>query len=96
MIRISKSSTILLISLYHRINGEYSDGGEIDSIIIIPGVTNYKTVYTSNKYLIFDSGDTYISVEFDSEISLERFFTQLLRDIKLNNILDIKLNNEKS
>jgi hypothetical protein len=67
------------------------DGADIDSFLIIPGVTHYKHIYSSNEYLIFDSSDNYIYVKFSSIGDLERYFSQLMREIKLNQILDINI-----
>jgi hypothetical protein len=67
------------------------NGVDIDSFLIVPGVTQYKHIYSSNEYLIFDSNDNYIYVEFASVADLERYFSQLMREIKLNQILDINI-----
>lgn len=67
------------------------NGSDIDSFAIIPGVTQYHHIYTSNKYLVFDSRTSYIRVEFNSGVDLERYFIQLMREIKLNQITNVNL-----
>ena len=92
MLRVSKTSGIASIKIYTKEEMDPGyNGGEIDSFIIIPGVTNYKHIYTTGKYLIFDSSDNYIGVEFNSIADLERYFVQLMRDIKLNQITNISV-----
>jgi hypothetical protein len=97
MIRISKNSNnINSIKIWTKQEMDLDyDGGKIDSFVIIPGVTQYKHIYTSNQYLIFDSIDNYISVEFSSTGDLERFFLKFERDIKLNQVLDLKIDKVK-
>lgn len=97
MIRISKSSNnINSIKIYTKQEMDIDyDGSGIDSFVIIPGVTQYKHIYTSNQYLVFDSVDNYISVEFSSIGDLERFFVQFIRETKLNQILDINIDKVK-
>ena len=67
----------------------------IDSFVIIPGVTTYKTIYTNENWLFFSQEDykQSIVVEFTSEGELDRFFTMLMRDIKLNQITNIDTKN---
>jgi hypothetical protein len=66
-------------------------GTEIDSVIIIPGVTQYQHIYSSGKFLCFDSISSYICVEFISESDLEKYFIQLIREIKLNQITNVNV-----
>jgi len=66
-------------------------GTEIDSVVIIPGVTQYQHIYSSKNWLIFDSKTSYIGVEFSSEGDLERYFIQLMREIKLNQITNVNV-----
>ena len=65
----------------------------IDSFIIIPGVTEYKNIYSQINQLIFDQGDykQSIYVEFVSEGELDRFFTMLMREIKINQITNVSV-----
>jgi hypothetical protein len=67
----------------------------IDSFVIIPGVTTYKTIYTNENWLFFSQEDykQSIVIEFVSEGELDRFFTMLMRDIKLNQITNIDTKN---
>lgn len=64
-------------------------GNDIDSFVIIPGVTQYQHIYSTKNFLVFDSKTSYITVEFSSEVDLERYFIQLLREIKLNQITNV-------
>ena len=64
---------------------------EIDSFVIIPGVTQYQHIYTKGNWIVFDGKSSYIGVEFTSDIDLERFFVQLLREIKLNQITNVNV-----
>jgi hypothetical protein len=66
-------------------------GNDIDSFVLVPGVTNYRHIYSSGKWIVFDSDNSYIGVEFLSESDLERFFIQLMRDIKLNQITNVNI-----
>lgn len=65
----------------------------IDSFVIIPGVTEYKNIYSQSNQLIFDHGDykQSIYVEFTSEGELDRFFTMLMREIKINQITNVSV-----
>lgn len=62
---------------------------DIDSVIVIPGVCSYENIYTKQNFLYFSNSDwtKSIVVEFISEGDLDRFFTQLSRENKLNQIL---------
>ena len=93
MLRISKNTNKIVsihISTKEQVPDNYNPP-EIDSFIIIPGVTSYNHIYSREKYLIFDGSDTYIYVKFSSEGDLERFFIQLMRDIKLNQITNVSV-----
>jgi len=68
---------------------------QVDSFVIIPDVTHYQHIYTANNYICFDSEKSYIAVEFGSESDLERYFIQLLREIKLNQITNINFDVDK-
>ena len=70
------------------------DGNTIDSFIIIPGVTQYQHIYSVNNLLCFDSQSSYIGVEFLSSSDLERFFVQLMRDIKVNQIKNVNVSTD--
>lgn len=91
MLRITKeTSKVVSIKWYTKeeVDPGYQ-GNDIDSVIIIPGVTQYQHIYTSGKFLCFDSKNSYIGVEFNSETDLERYFIQFMREIKLNQITNI-------
>jgi hypothetical protein len=62
---------------------------DVDSVIVIPGVCSYENIYTKQNFLYFSNSDwtKSIVVEFISEGDLDRFFTQLSRENKLNQIL---------
>ena len=93
MLRISKNTNrIFCIKWYTKeeVDSNYN-GNELDSFVIIPGVTQYQHIYTKEKWIVFDSHSSYISVEFSSISDLERFFVQLMRDIKLNQITNINV-----
>lgn len=97
MIRITKNSgKINCIKIFTKQEMDTGyNGSHIDSFLIVPGVTQYKHIYSSDQYLIFDSTDNYIYVEFSSVADLERYFSQLMREIKLNQILDINIDKIK-
>ena len=61
----------------------------IDSIIIIPGVSTYENIYTKQNLLYFSNNDynKSIAIEFISEGDLDRFFAQMMRENKINQIL---------
>ncbi len=97
MLRISKN-TPKVISLkwftkqeMGSICGPGYQGTDIDSFVLIPGVTSYKHIYSSGRWIFFDTDNSYIKVEFTSEGDLERFFIQLVRDIKLNQITNVNV-----
>ena len=62
---------------------------DVDSVIVIPGVCSYENIYTKQNFLYFQNNDwtKSITVEFISEGDLDRFFTQLARENKINQIL---------
>ena len=69
---------------------------EIDSFIIIPGVTNYTGIYSiGNRLSFIELTGGVIEMEFSTEGDLERFFSQLMREVKLNQILDINIDKGK-
>jgi hypothetical protein len=68
---------------------------ELDSFIIIPGVTQYNHIYSTNNWICFDNKDSYIAVEFASEGELDRFFTMLMREIKLNQLINVETKDSK-
>jgi hypothetical protein len=69
----------------------------IDSFVIIPGVTHYKNIYTNGNYLFFSQEDykQSITIEFTNEGELDRFFTMLMREIKLNQLINVEAKNTK-
>lgn len=91
MLRISKGTNkISSIKWFTKEEVETGyQGNEIDSLAIIPGVTQYQHIYTKDNWIVFDSRTSYVGVEFTSEADLERFFVQLMRDIKLNQITNV-------
>ena len=89
MIRISNNtSKVISIKRYYK---ETDDSTDVDSFVIIPGVTIYSSIYQRKNTLVFveQTGNSLI-VEFLSEGDLERFFIQLMRDTKLNQLIDRK------
>jgi len=70
---------------------------EIDSFVIIPGVTHYKNIYTNSNWLFFGQEDykQSIVIEFITEGELDRFFTVLMREIKLNQLINVETKNTK-
>jgi hypothetical protein len=92
MFRITKTSGIETIKWFTKeeVDSNYR-GNELDSFVIIPGVTNYNHIYSKDKWIVFDSKDSYIGIEFNSPSDLERYFIQLLRDIKLNQITNVSI-----
>jgi hypothetical protein len=93
MIRISKT-TQKVVDLKWFTKEEMDinyKGTEIDSFVIIPGVTQYQHIYSSKNWLIFDSKTSYIAVQFTSEADLERYFIQLMREIKINQITNVSV-----
>jgi hypothetical protein len=69
----------------------------IDSFVIMPGVTHYKNIYTNGNYLFFSQEDykQSITIEFTNEGELDRFFTMLMREIKLNQLINVETKNTK-
>ena len=98
MLRVSKNTNKIVsihISSKEDVPENYTPP-EIDSFVIIPGVTSYNHIYSRKNILIFDGGDTYIYVIFSSEGDLERFFTKLMRDIKLNQITNVSVETKET
>lgn len=98
MLKISKN-TNKIVSIRIGSNTEEPENHklpEIDSFIIIPGVTIYNHIYSKVNWLIFHGRDSYIYVEFLSETDLERFFNQLMRDIKLNQIINVSVEKKET
>jgi hypothetical protein len=96
MLRITKSNKIKNIKLFTKQEvPEGYKGTDIDSLILIPGVTNYNHIFTEKNWLYFDSNNDYIAVEFESESEVERYMTQLMREIKLNQITNLNIDLDK-
>jgi hypothetical protein len=96
MLRITKSNKIKNIKLFTKQEvSEGTNGTEIDSFILIPGITNYNHIFIQKNWLCFDSNNDYIAVEFDSESELERYIIQLMREIKLNQITNLNIDLDK-
>jgi hypothetical protein len=69
MLRISKN-TNKVVSIIVSTKEEAPEGyrpPDIDSFVIIPGVTQYNHIYSKGNWIIFDGHYTYIGVEFSSE-----------------------------
>ena len=91
MLRISKNQygiTEIIVS-YDEVNKI-----AVDTFLIIPGVTTYKNVYSVANKLFFENGESYIQVTFNRDSDIERFYTYLIRDLKLNQILNIDSKND--
>lgn len=92
MLQILELGTMLRISKnMGKITSMKRGDFEIDSFVIIPGVTQYQHIYTKGNWIIFDGKSSYIGVEFTSDSDLERFFVQLMREIKLNQITNVNV-----
>ena len=96
MLRITKSNRIKAIKLVtkQQVSDVYK-GTDIDSLILIPGVTNYNHIFIQKNWLYFDSNNDCIAVEFESESEVERYMTQLMREIKLNQITNLNIDLDK-
>lgn len=84
MLRVTKNADIVTIKWFTKeksadINYE---GSEIDSFLIIPGVTNYNHIYSKDNWIVFDGNESYLGIEFKSIILLEKYFVQILREMK--------------
>ena len=98
MLLILELETMLRISKnMGKISSMKRGNFEIDSFVIIPSVTQYKNIYTNLNLLFFDQGDykQSIVVEFVNEGELDRFFTVLMREIKLNQLINVETKNTK-
>ena len=62
---------------------------DIDSLIIIPGVTQFNSITTKDNVLSFNNSEWQenIQVYFANVGELERFLTQIFRDNKIDNVL---------
>jgi len=92
MLRITKNTNkIVSIQLCTKeaVDPSYKNP-ELDSFVIIPGVTQYNHIYSTGNWLVFDSHDSYIGVQFSNESDLDRFFTILMREIKLNQLINVE------
>lgn len=97
MLRITKNTNNIAsihISTKEEVPDNYNPP-EIDSFVIIPGVTNYNHIYSKGNWIIFDGDDSYIYVNFSSQGDLERFFIQLMREIKLNQLINVETKDSK-
>lgn len=83
MWRISKGGKIISIK-----KGDW----DVDSVLIIPGVTHFQSVTIKNNELHFDQTEwqNSIRVYFSNSGELERFLSGFLRDSKIDQILDKK------
>lgn len=91
MLRISKNQYGIseIIVSYDEINKI-----AVDTFLIIPGVTTYKNIYSVSNKLFFENGESYIQVTFNRDSDIERFYTYLMRDLKLNQILNVDSKND--
>lgn len=97
MLRISKGTNrIVSVVIGVKDAPDEYEPVAIDSFVIIPGVTQYDHIYSKGKWLVFDSVNSYLSVEFSNEGDLERFFVQLMRDIKINQITNVSVETKNS
>ncbi len=87
MIRISSNtSSVVSIKRFFR---EIDTSCNIDSFVIIPGITTYNSIYQiKNKIIFSENTGNDIEVEFNSPSDIERFFVQFMRDMKLNYVLN--------
>lgn len=86
MIRIS-NNTNNVVSI-KRIFNDIDTTCDINSFIIIPGITIYNSIYQIKNCIVFsESTGSDIEVEFSSEGDVERFFVQFMRDMKLNQLI---------
>lgn len=85
MIRITKNNS--------RISSIKAGQEEIDSFVLIPGITLYQGIFSKKNTLWFLSTNHLhtLSVEFVNEGELDRFFIQLMREIKLNQITNVNV-----
>ena len=93
MLRInSNSRNIKSIKRYYCVGNAQMES-EVDSFVLIPGITSYNGIYQSNgNSLNFVERGQMVNtmvIEFTNESELERFFIQLQREIKLNQISGI-------
>jgi hypothetical protein len=94
MIRISKTTqNVESITLCEKNDSKNSI--KIDSFVIMPGVTTYNNIYSIEKNLFFDGIYSYVVIEFNNESNLDRFFIQLLREIKLNQVTNVNIDSIK-
>lgn len=97
MLRITKNTNnITSIKWYAKeeVDSNYN-GTDLDSFVVISGITQYQHIYTKDNWIVFDGFNSYIGVEFSSVSDLERFFVQLIRDIKINQITNINVDVDK-
>ena len=91
MIRISSNTNkVVSIKRYYK---ENDDSVDVDSFLIIPGVTIYNSIYQRSNTLVFveRTGNSLI-IEFISEGDVERFFIQLMRDNKISQLINVDPN----
>ena len=95
MLRITKNMG--RITSMSRTPLDYSKmASNIDSLLIIPNVTNYSSIYSIDRRLVFvELSGSVVEIEFVTEGDLERFFSQLMREVKLSQILDINIDKGK-
>lgn len=61
---------------------------QVDNIFIIPGVSYYRNIYSLKESLIFENDNSSIEIVFTSDVDLEKFFLQLMREIKIDKIIN--------
>lgn len=97
MIRISKNTPKVLSIKYltdEVVDSSYEDP-QLDSFLIIPGVTQFEIIYSKGRFIFFKLIKGTIGVEFQSEADLERYFLQLMREIKINQITNLSVDVDK-
>lgn len=95
MLRITKHTPSVVTIKWSKTEVVDQNYVDIDSFVIIPGVTQYQYIYSIKNYLCFVSTDSYITVEFMTEADLERYFIQMLREIKINQITNVNVDVDK-
>lgn len=94
MLRITKNMGRINNIIRTKSDGMLSN--EIDSFIIIPGVTTYTSIYSVGNRLNFvELTGGVIEMEFTTDGDLERFFSKLMREVKLNQLLYINIDKGK-
>lgn len=62
----------------------------VDSFLLIPGVTMYKNIYSVKNNLFLENGDSFIQILFESDSDVYKFYNTITREIKIEHILSDK------